>query len=246
MKKYLKFDTPAIKHATNFKSDYGLGNHELTHLDRVYWNLPTSALYEEAIFRGEGKMVQGGPFLVKTGKWTARAANDKYFVNEPSTSDKIDWGEYNRPVSIEKFSGIMARLQAFFQGEELFVQDVYAGADERYRVPFRIITDRAWQSLFVRNMFHTLSNQEELRKFIPEFTIIAATTFKLDPRIDGTLSETGILIDFSKRLAIIANTSYAGEVKKTAFTIMNYLKPLQEVMAMHCSANVGRYNVYSA
>ncbi len=240
MTKYLKFDTPAMKHAGDLASDYGLSNHGLEHLDKVFWNLPSSALYEEAVFRGEGKMVEGGPFLVNTGKWTARAANDKYFVREPSTEEQIDWGEYNRPMSPDKFNGVLARLQAFFQGEELFVQDVYAGADPRYHVPFRIITDKAWQSLFVRNMFHTINNRDELRQFVPEFTLIASPSFKLDPRVDGTLSSTGIIVDFSKKMAVIANSSYAGEVKKTAFTIMNFLKPLQDVMAMHCSANVGK------
>lgn len=240
MTKYLKFDTPAMKHAGDLASDYGLSNHGLEHLDKVFWNLPSSALYEEAVFRGEGKMVEGGPFLVNTGKWTARAANDKYFVRESSTEEQIDWGEYNRPMSPDKFNGVLARLQAFFQGEELFVQDVYAGADPRYRVPFRIITDKAWQSLFVRNMFHTINNRDELRQFVPEFTLIASPSFKLDPRVDGTLSSTGIIVDFSKKMAVIANSSYAGEVKKTAFTIMNFLKPLQDVMAMHCSANVGK------
>ncbi len=240
MTKYLKFDTPAMKHAGDLASDYGLSNHGLEHLDKVFWNLPSSALYEEAVFRGEGKMVEGGPFLVNTGKWTARAANDKYFVREPSTEEQIDWGEYNRPMSPDKFNGVLARLQAFFQGEELFVQDVYAGADPRYHVPFRIITDKAWQSLFVRNMFHTINNRDELRQFVPEFTLISSPSFKLDPRVDGTLSSTGIIVDFSKKIAVIANSSYAGEVKKTAFTIMNFLKPLQDVMAMHCSANVGK------
>ncbi len=240
MTKYLKFDTPAIKHAGDLASDYDLSNHGLDHLDKVFWNLPSSALYEEAVFRGEGKMVDGGPFLVETGKWTARAANDKYFVKESSTEEKIDWGEYNRPMGTDKFNALLGRLQAYMQGEELFVQDVYAGADPRYRVAFRIITDKAWQSLFVRNMFHTINNRDELRQFVPEFTLIAAPSFKLDPRIDGTLSSTGIIIDFSKKMAVIANSSYAGEVKKTAFTIMNFLKPLQNVMAMHCSANVGK------
>jgi len=240
MTKYLKFDTPALKHSRELAADFGLENHGLEHLDLVFWNLPESALYEEAIFRGEGKMVHGGPFLVNTGKWTARAANDKYFVKEASTDDKIDWGEYNRPMSADKFNGIFTRLQAYLQGEEVFVQDVYAGADPRYRVPFRIITEKAWQSLFARNMFHTTNNRDELKKYVPEFTIIAAPSFKLDPKVDGTLSQTAIVVDFSKRLALICNTSYAGEIKKTAFTIMNYLLPLQDVMAMHCSANVGK------
>ncbi|PIY02841.1 MAG: phosphoenolpyruvate carboxykinase (ATP) [Bacteroidetes bacterium CG_4_10_14_3_um_filter_31_20] len=210
------------------------------YLDRVFWNLPEPALIEEAVFRNEGKLVNGGSFLVHTGKWTARAANDKYFVREDSTENKIDWGKNNRPISQEKFNGITHRLQAFLQGEELFVQDVYAGADSNYRLKVRIITDRAWQSLFVRNVLITISDTQTLKTFIPDFTIIVSPSFKLDPRIDGTRTETGILIDFNKRLAIIANTKYAGEIKKCVFTIMNYLLPLQDVMAMHCSANVGK------
>lgn len=239
MTKYLKFDTPAQKHAGTLASDFGLENHGLTHLDRVYWNLPVSALYEEAVFRGEGKIVHGGPFAVNTGKWTARAANDKYFVKEPTTEDKIDWGEYNRPMSSDKFDGMLSRLQAYLQGEELFVQDVYAGADKQYAIPIRVISEKAWQSLFARNMLININNQDELKRFVPEFTLIVASSFKLDPRVDGTLSSTAIAIDFSKRMGIIANSSYAGEIKKTVFTIMNFLKPLQDVMAMHCSANVG-------
>jgi len=238
--KYLEFETPAQKHAAEFKSDYGLKNHGLIYLDRVFWNLPEPALIEEAVFRNEGRLVNGGSFLVHTGKWTARAANDKYFVREDSTENKIDWGKNNRPISQEKFNGITHRLQAFLQGEELFVQDVYAGADSNYRLKVRIITDRAWQSLFVRNVLITISDTQTLKTFIPDFTIIVSPSFKLDPRIDGTRTETGILIDFNKRLAIIANTKYAGEIKKCVFTIMNYLLPLQDVMAMHCSANVGK------
>jgi phosphoenolpyruvate carboxykinase (ATP) len=242
MSKYLKFETPAQKQAANLKSEYGLQNHGLVHLDRVYWNLPTPALYEEAVFRNEGKIVNGGALQVFTGKWTARAANEKYFVKEPTTDDKIDWGKNNRPLSPEKFDGIFSRLQAFLQGEELFVQDVYAGADPDYQMPIRIITDTAWQSLFARNMFMTLNTLEKHKTHIPDFTVIASPSFKLDPRIDGTNSETAIVIDFSKRLAIVANTQYAGEIKKSIFTIMNFLMPLQDIMSMHCSANVGKNN----
>lgn len=238
--KYLEFETPAQKQAAEYKSDYGLKNHGLIYLDRVFWNLPEAALVEEAVFRNEGKLVSGGAFLVHTGKWTARAANDKYFVREDSTEKKIDWGKNNRPISQEKFNGILHRLQAFLQGEELFVQDVYAGADPNYRLKVRVITDRAWQSLFVRNVLITIKDAQLLKTFIPDFTIIVSPSFKLDPRIDGTQTETGIIIDFNKRMAIIANTKYAGEIKKCVFTIMNFLLPLQDVMAMHCSANVGK------
>jgi phosphoenolpyruvate carboxykinase (ATP) len=240
MSKYLKFETPAQKHASELKSDYSLENHGLVHLEKIYWNLPDAALYEESVFRGETKITNGGPLVVHTGKWTARAANDKYIVNEHINTDKVDWGQYNRPMSPEKFSGVFARLQAFLQGEELFVQDVFAGADPEYTLPIRIITDTAWQSLFARNMFIKPATREAYRTHVPEFTLIASPKFHLDPRIDGTLSETGIIIDFARRIAIVANTQYAGEIKKTIFSVMNFLKPLENVMAMHCSANVGK------
>jgi len=239
MTKYLEFDTPATKHAGELSSDFKLKNHGLAYLDRVFWNLPAPALYEEAIFRGEGHMVEGGPFIVHTGKWTARAANDKYIVREPTTENKIWWGVYNRPMSAEKFSGLLPRLQAFLQGEELFVQDCYAGADPDYRMPIRIVTDTAWQSLFARNMFITPRTRDDYKRHIPEFTVIAIPSFKLDPIVDGTRTETAIVINFAQRLALISNTSYGGEIKKSIFTIMNFLLPLQNVMAMHCSANVG-------
>ena len=240
MSKYLKFQTPAQPHATDYKSEFGLKNHGLVHLDTVYWNLPTEALVEEAIFRNEGKLVKGGAFQVYTGKWTARAANDKYFVKEESTESKIDWGEYNRPMTPEKFAGLFSRLQSFWQGEELFVQDVYAGADPDYRLPIRVVTDKAWSSHFARNMLLVEKDLAKLKQFVPDFTVMVSPKFKVDPRIDGTISETAIVINFAKRLAIIAGSEYAGEIKKSIFTIMNFLMPLRNVMSMHCSANVGK------
>ncbi len=239
MTKYLEFMTPASKHSSELSSDFALDNHGLNFLDTVYWNLPESALYEEAVFRGEGHIVNGGPFLVNTGKWTARAANDKFIVREESTEDKVWWGVYNRPISQDKFNALLARLQAFLQGEELFVQDCYVGADPTYRMPIRIITDTAWQSLFARNMFINIANRDELKKHVPDFTLIAVPSFKCDPKIDGTRTETAMIINFAQRLALVCGTQYGGEIKKTIFTIMNYLKPLENVMAMHCSANVG-------
>jgi len=239
MSKYLKFKTPAAAQAGDLKSRYGLKNHGLVHLDRVYWNLPEPALYEEASFRQEGAMAHGGPLVVNTGKWSARAAQDKYIVEEPSTADRIWWGEYNRPYSPEKFSSLIARVQAFLQDEELFVQDCFIGADPEYRMPIRVIAEYAWHSLFARNMFILPKNQEEYQNHVPEFTVIAAPSFKLDPRIDGTRSETAIILNFAERLALICSSSYGGEIKKSMFTVMNYLLPLKEVLAMHCSANVG-------
>jgi len=237
--KYLEFDTPATKQAGELASDFGLENHGLTHLDRVFWNLPTEALVEEAVFRNEGHLVRGGPLVVNTGKWSARAAADKFVVREPENEDRIWWGEYNRPASMATFSSVLARLQAFLQDEELFVQDCFAGADPEYRMPIRVITTRAWHSHFARNMFLTTDDRDALKRHVPEFTLIAAPKFKVDPRIDGTRTDTAILLNFAQRLGIIANSSYGGEIKKSIFTVMNYLLPLRDVMAMHCSANVG-------
>jgi len=239
MSKYLEFDTPATRQAKDLKADYGLKNHGLLHLDRVFWNLPTSALYEEAVFRNEGHVVHGGPLAVNTGKWNARAAQDKYVVRERSTEDRIWWGVYNRPYAADKFGALFARVQAYLQGEELFVQDCYVGADPAYRMPIRIVTEKAWQGLFARNMFIPIHNQDELKRHVPEFTVLASTGFKTDPRIDGTRTDTAVIINFAQRLALICNTLYGGEIKKTIFTVLNFLLPFREVLPMHCSANVG-------
>ena len=239
MSKYLEFDTPATKQAMDLASDYRLKNHGLTNLDRVFWNLPDEALYEEIIFRNEGKIVNQGPVVVKTGRHTARAAADKFVVKEQSTEDNIWWGVYNRPYSVEKFNELYARAQAFCQDEELFVQDCYVGADPDYRMPIRIITDKAWHSLFARNMFITVDDKDTLKKFVPEFTVITLSGFKVDPKIDGTRTETAIVLNFAERTAIIANSLYGGEIKKTIFTVLNFLLTFEDVLPMHCSANVG-------
>jgi len=240
MSKYLEFNTPATKEAKELASDYSLKNHGLVHLERVYWNLPESALYEEIVFRNEGHIAHAGPLLVNTGKHTARAAADKFVVKEETTEDKIWWGEYNRPISVEKFNALLTRVQAFAQDEELFVQDCYAGADPEYRIQARIITEKAWHSLFARNMFITTNNQDKLKHFIPEFTIISVPGFKLDPKIDGTRTNTAIVINFAERMAIIANSLYGGEIKKSVFTVLNFLLTFDDVLPMHCSANAGK------
>ncbi|UCH63760.1 MAG: phosphoenolpyruvate carboxykinase (ATP) [Fidelibacterota bacterium] len=239
MSKYLHFDTPATKQAKELASDYGLKNHGMLHLDRVFWNLPNPALYEEIVFRNEGRIAHQGPVLVNTGKHTARAATDKFVVQEETTMDKIWWGDYNRPFSVEKFNALWARVQAFAQDEEFFVQDCYAGADPEYRLKVRIITEKAWHSLFARNMFITIDDQDVLKRFIPDFTVIAVPGFKVDPKIDGTRSSTGIVLNFSERLGIIANSLYGGEIKKTIFTVLNFLLTFEDVLPMHCSANMG-------
>lgn len=240
MGKYLKFKTPAFDDADKLASDFKLSNHGLKNLYKVYWNLPDSALYEEAVFRNEGKISAEGPILVNTGKHTARAAQDKYVVKEETTEDKIWWGEYNRPYTSEKFNSVMSRVQAYCQHEELFVQDCYAGTDPEYRLKVRVITEKAWHSLFARNMFITIKDQDTLKKFAPDFTVIALDGFKLDPRIDGTRTDTGILLNFDQNTALIANSLYGGEIKKSIFTVLNFLYTFREVLPMHCSANVGK------
>lgn len=240
MNNLLDIKTPAESQAAARKSDYGLENHGLLNLNKVYWNLPIEALYEEAIFRNEGKITLQGPFVVNTGKHTARAANDKFVVREPSTQDNIWWGQYNRPYSEEKFNELFSRVQGYLQGHDIFVQDCYAGADPEYRMPIRIITEQVWHSMFVRNMFISCQTNDEYRRHVPDFTVICLPNFKAFPQVDGTASNTFIVLNFAQRMCIIGNTGYAGEIKKSIFTIMNYLLPLEGVMTMHCSANVGK------
>ena len=239
MNNIVNIKSPAQAQAKDLKSEFGLQNIGLTNLHVVYWNLPTEALYEEAIFRNEGKISRLGPIVVNTGKHTARAANDKFIVREPTTENNIWWGQYNRPYSTEKFNELFSRVQGFLQGRDLFVQDCYAGADPQYRLPVRIVTEYAWHSIFARNMFILPETNEEYRKHVPEFTVIAAPSFKTFPQIDETPKQTIIVINFDQKLCIIGDTNYGGEIKKSIFTIMNYLLPLENVMPMHCSANMG-------
>ena len=239
MNPYLDLPSPAQPEAGKLAANYGLQNHGLANLHRAYWNLPSAALYEEIVFRGEARISHLGPVVVSTGKHTARAAADKFIVKEHSTESHVWWGEYNRPFSGDKFSALLSRMQGFLQGRDVFVQDCYAGADPDYRLPIRIVTEKAWHSLFARNMFMKIKSTDELKRHAPEFTVICAPSFQASPIIDGTRTETFILINFSQRLAIIGGTSYGGEIKKTIFTVLNFLLPLEGVLPMHCSANVG-------
>jgi phosphoenolpyruvate carboxykinase (ATP) len=238
MNNLLNIRTPAESVAQTRKADYNLSNHGIGNLRLAYWNLPVEALYEEAVFRGEGAIAAGGPFVVNTGKHTARSANDKFVVREVPSEGNIWWGVYNRPFEPSKFEVLYDRMLGFLQGREVFVQDVYAGADPNYRLPVRIVTEHAWHSMFARNMFILPESLEEYKRFVPEFTIVALPSFKGAPSVDNSASETFICLSFEKKLAIIGNTAYAGEIKKSVFTILNYLLPLDGVLSMHCSANV--------
>jgi len=242
MNNLLNIKTPAESIAQTRKADYNLSNQGVSNVRLAYWNLTTESLVEEAVFRGEGALVAGGPFVANTGKHTARSANDKFVVRETDSEGNIWWGVYNRPFAADKFEVLYDRMLGFLQGRDAFVQDVYAGADESYRLPVRIVTELAWHSHFVRNMFILPQSLEEYKRFVPEFTIIAMPSFKSAPGVDGSNSDTFICLSFEKKLAIVGNTAYAGEIKKSVFTILNYLLPLEGVLSMHCSANVNPEN----
>jgi len=205
----------------------GLGN--------VHYNLIEPALVEAAIARGEGKLGLGGTFLVSTGAHTGRSPKDKHVVRTPSVEDSI-WWENNKPMSPEAFDTLYADMLAHMKGKDYFVQDLYGGADPALRLDVRVVTELAWHNLFIR---HLLRRPEaaELASFVPEFTIINCPTFKADPARHGCRSETVIALNFDKKLILIGNTAYAGENKKSVFTLLNYLLPEKGVMPMHCSAN---------
>ncbi len=223
----------------NTVSQHGVDQQGIENVNAVYWNLSTPQLYEEAIRRREGRLAHLGPLVVRTGEHTGRSPNDKFIVREPSSEDKIWWGQVNRPMSPQSFTTLHRRLLAYLQGKDVFVQDCFIGADPEYRLPVRVITETAWQSLFARDMF-IQARPEELTALAPAYTIIDAPRFHAIPAVDGTHSEVFIVLDFAERLVLIGGTEYAGEIKKSAFTIMNYLLPPRGVLSMHCSANIGK------
>lgn len=211
----------------------------LINLGEVFGNLTTPALYEQAIRRQEGMLVHLGPLLVRTGSYTGRSPDDKFIVKEETSEDNIWWGDINRAFDPASFDRLFERLRAYLQGKSIFVQDCFAGADIEYRVPIRVISEEAWHSLFARNMFIQIHDSQQLQNHSPEFTMIHVPRFKADPEIDKTNSEAFILLHFGKRLILIGGTSYAGEIKKSIFTVLNYLLPQKSVLGMHCSANLG-------
>ena len=219
-------------------SKIGLIPSGIRNVNNVYWNLHTSALYEETIRRHEGIIAHLGPLVVRTGHHTGRSPNDKFLVKEPTSEEHIWWGKVNRPFAEDRFNELHRRLVSYLQMKDVFVQDSWAGADPEYRIPIRIITEYAWHSLFARNMFIQPTPQE-LADHRPEFTVIDCPRFHAIPEVDGTNSEIFIIINFAKKLVIIGGTSYAGEIKKSIFTVMNYLLPFRNVLPMHCSANIG-------
>ena len=227
----------ATEHLGHKNTSVELENYGIRQPARVYWNLNTPALYEEIARRNEGMLSNCGALIVSTGEHTGRAAKDKAIVREPDSESKVFWGDVNKDFSQEKFNQIKERMMAHATGRDLFVQDTFVGADPTYKFPVRIITELAWHSLFARTMF--IRDLQETGPHEPHFTVINFPSFQADPARDGTRSSTFILMDFSQKLVLIGGTSYAGETKKSVFTLMNYLLPQRGVMSMHCSANVG-------
>jgi phosphoenolpyruvate carboxykinase (ATP) len=220
-------------------SKYGLENQGLRNLNMEYWTLATPALVERIVSRREGIIAHEGAVVVRTGNHTGRAANDKYIVEEDGSKGDIWWGKTNRPISTFHFERLYTGMTAYFQGRDVFVQDTTVAADPVHRMPIRIITENAWHSLFSRNLF-LRRTPEELADHVPEFTVLHASGFRSHPGIDGTNSDVFIVINFERRMILIGGTSYAGEIKKSIFSVMNYLMPQKGVLPMHCSASLGQ------
>lgn len=205
----------------------------------MHHNLPLSVLIEEAIKRQEGMLSAQGAFVVRTGKYTGRSPNDKFTVEDATTKDSIWWGPINQRMQPVQAQKLYERLWGYLQKQDYFAQDLYAGASKQHRLKIRVLTERAWHSAFAKNMFLTPS-PSELSGFEPEFTVYQAPGFKADPVIDGTRSEVGVILDFSAKRILICGTEYAGEIKKSVFTLLNYILPGKGVMGMHCSANMAK------
>jgi phosphoenolpyruvate carboxykinase (ATP) len=205
----------------------------------VHWNLMAPALVEAAIRRGEGTLADMGPFVATTAPHTGRSPNDKFVVREPATEGDVDWGKVNQAISPEHFDRLLADVKAYLNGrEDLFVQDLFCGADEAHQLSVRYVTPNAWHAAFVRNMF-IRPTAERLAGFDPNFTVLHAPEFHATPEGHGTRTGTFIVLHLSRRMILIGGTRYAGELKKAMFTVMNYLMPKDGVLSMHCSANIG-------
>jgi len=207
-------------------------------LGGLHHNLRFPALYEEALSRKEAQLTADGALLAYTGSHTGRSPNDKFVVRDVLTENTVEWGKVNQPATSAVFDALLKRMQAWANERDLFVQDLLVGADQATRMSVRVITQYAWHSLFARNMF-IRPTDEQLVGFDPTFTVIDFPDFKADPDRDQTRSETFIMIDFSRRIALLGGTAYAGEIKKAVFTAMNYMLPRVGVMPMHASANIG-------
>ncbi len=219
-------------------SERNLEKHGIKNPGTIHWNLSVPQLIEEAVRRGEGILTDKGAINSMTGERTGRSPNDRYVVEEASTKDKLWWGKVNVPIAQDKFEALLADTLKHLEGRDLFVKDAFAGADPRYRMPIRAITEFAWHNLFVHQLFRRAS-AEELDGHEPSWTVINACNFRADPKKYGLNSECFVILDFSRRITLIGGTHYAGEMKKSIFAVLNYQLPQEGVFPMHCSANIG-------
>ncbi|THE14834.1 phosphoenolpyruvate carboxykinase (ATP) [Bacillus timonensis] len=206
----------------------------------AHHNLSVPILVEKVLTRQEGILTSTGAVCATTGKYTGRSPEDKYIVEEASTKDRIDWGKVNKPISETVFENLYTKVLSYLkEKDEIFVFNGYAGADKKVRMPIQVINEYAWHNLFSQQLF-VRPTEEDLKTHQAEFTVISAPNFKADPEVDGTRSETFIIISFERRTVLIGGTEYAGEIKKSIFSVMNYVLPEQNILSMHCSANVGQ------
>lgn len=216
-----------------------LAQYGITPKAKVYHNLSVSELVEHAVLRKEGKLSNTGALSAMTGSRTGRSPKDRYVVKDETTEKTIWWGEVNIPLEESKFDALYKKVTAYLSEKDLYVREAFAGAEEKYRLNVRVVNEFAWHNLFINNLF-IRPTTEQLATFTPEFTIISAPTFLANPAVDGTRSEAFIIVNFKKKIVLIGGTEYAGEMKKSIFSILNYLLPQENVFPMHCSANIGK------
>ena len=227
-----------VSHGT--ESKYNLEDAGYLNLENIFWNLSPAELIESAIRLNEGVLTNDGALVVETGQFTGRSPKDKFIVDyQDDSSRKIDWGKVNHPISPDKFEGLLARMKKYLEGKSVFVQDLQVGANPSTRINVRVITEQAWHSLFTRNLL-IRPEMDQLTTLNPYFTILQIPSFKADPVLDGTHSETFIIVNYQQHMVLIGNTSYAGEIKKSVFSILNTILPERKILPMHCSANIGQ------
>ncbi|MEX2529408.1 MAG: phosphoenolpyruvate carboxykinase (ATP) [Gemmatimonadota bacterium] len=228
----------ATASTARLESEHGLDIHGLEPTGEVHWNLSPACTYEAALQRGEGRLAHMGGFTAVTAPHTGRSPNDRYVVREPSSEGQVDWGKVNVPVTPEQFASLREHVVSYLNRQELFVRDARAGEDPAGGLNVRLVTPSAWHSLFAYNMF-LRPPAEELCTQRPDFTILHAPELKADPEIHGTSSGTFVIVNFQEREVLIGGTRYAGEIKKSIFSVLNHLLPEKDILPMHCSANVG-------
>ena len=228
-----------MKHVGNTPFDARLDAVGLEGVGRAHWNLPPAKLILQTLLRGEGVLTDQGALAIETGTFTGRSPKDRFLVKDDATEGRVDWGDINQPMTSEAFETLLRDVQAHLDGKSVFVKDAAVGADERYRIPVRVVAEKAWSSLFVDNMFIRLSEQERWVAE-PQWHVVCAPSFKADPSRHGCRQGNVSAIDFGRKIIVVAGSGYTGEIKKGMFSVMNYILPVEHnVLPMHCSSNMG-------